>query len=126
MGDKSVAQKAHVKPGTTVAVINPVPGVVESLGLPDDVVFVDAAAARLVFVFVRDREELDDLVAPAATRLAPGSALWVFYRKGSKGAGLDMSRNDVWDAVDKLGFRPLGLVTVDDTWSAFRFKHGAQ
>ena len=37
MTDKTVAEKAHVKPGTTIAVLNPVPGVVESLGLPDDV-----------------------------------------------------------------------------------------
>jgi hypothetical protein len=27
--DKTVAQKAHVKPGATIAVINRVPGVVE-------------------------------------------------------------------------------------------------
>ncbi len=51
--EKSVAEKAHIKPGSTIAVLNQVPGVVESLGL-----------------------------------------------------------------------RPLGLVSADELWSAFRFKHG--
>jgi hypothetical protein len=37
---KTVAQKARVKPGTTIAVINRVPGIVESLGLPKGVAFV--------------------------------------------------------------------------------------
>ena len=41
MTAKSVAAKARVKPGTTVALLNSVPGVVASLGLPGDVAFVD-------------------------------------------------------------------------------------
>ena len=37
MTAKTVAQKARVKPGTTIAVLNPIPDVVESLGLPEPV-----------------------------------------------------------------------------------------
>ena len=53
MSDKSVAQKARVKPGTRIAVLNGVSGVVESLGLPEDITFVDPGDAQLVFLFVR-------------------------------------------------------------------------
>ena len=45
MPEKTVAQKGRVKPGATIAVINPVPGVVESLGLPKGVAFVKPAEA---------------------------------------------------------------------------------
>jgi hypothetical protein len=55
----TVAQKARVKPGTTIAVINRVPGIVESLGLPEGVSFVKPADAHLLFLFVRTRGELD-------------------------------------------------------------------
>ena len=85
---------------------------------------VDPSAAQLVFLFVRDRAELEALMRPAVAQLSADSAIWVFYRKGSKGAGLDMSRNDVWTIAEELGMRPLGLVSVDDTWSAFRLKRG--
>jgi len=123
MPEKTVAQKARVKPGTKVAVINRVPGIVESLGLPRDVTFVKAAgAAQLVFLFARTRDELHAKMPRAVAGLGPGAAIWVFFRKGSKGAGLDMNRDSVWAAADKLGLRPLGLLSVDDTWSAFRLR----
>ena len=59
MTSKTVAQKARLKPGTAIAVLNPVPGVVESLGLPPDTVFVDPAQAQIVFLFVTTRAELE-------------------------------------------------------------------
>jgi hypothetical protein len=123
---KSVAEKARVKPGTTIAVLNPVPGVVESLGLPADVTFVQPDRAELVFLFVTTRAELEAQMPPAVAALAPKAAIWVFYRKGSKAAGLDMSRDDIWAIADGLGMRPLGLVGVDDTWSAFRLRPAQQ
>jgi hypothetical protein len=48
---KTVAQKARVKPGTTIAVVNRVPRIVESLGLPKDVTLVNPTNAQLVFLF---------------------------------------------------------------------------
>lgn len=120
---KTVAQKAGVKPGSTVAVLNPVPGMVESLGLPEDTRFVDPTEARLVFLFASARADLERMPG-AAGGLAPGAALWVFFRKGSRAAGLDMNRDDVWAAAEKLGMRPLGIVSVDDSWAAFRLRRG--
>jgi hypothetical protein len=125
VGEKTVAEKARVRPGTTIAVLNRVPGVVETLGLPEDVTFVEPTDAQLVFLFVSTRAELEAQMPPAVTGLAPTAALWVFYRKGSKTAGLDMNRDSVWAIAEKMGMRPLGLVGVDDTWSAFRLRRGA-
>ena len=122
MPQKSVAEKARVKPGTSIAVVNPVPGIVGSLGLPPDTTFVEPAKAQLVFLFVNTRAELEDLMPPAVAGLAPGAAMWVFYRKGSRGAGLDMSRDTVWAIAERLDLRPLGLLGIDDTWSAFRLR----
>jgi hypothetical protein len=122
---KTVAQKARVKPDTTIAVINKVPGIVESLGLPKGVAFVKPAKAQLVFLFVRTRAELKALMPPAVAALGPASAIWVFFRKGSKDAGLDMNRDTVWAVAEKLDLRPLGLVGVDETWSAFRLRRAS-
>jgi hypothetical protein len=124
MAEKTVAEKGHIKPGIAIAVVRPVPGVVESMGLPEGVTFVEPTDARLVFLFVKSRAELDTLMAPAVAGLAPGADIWVFYRKGSRSAGLDMSRDDVWSIAEGMGMRPLGLVSVDDTWSAFRLRPG--
>ena len=122
MKAKSVAEKARVKPGAAIAVLNPVPAVVKSLGLPKDVRFVDPKSAQLVFLFVKSRAELEARLPPAVSKLAPTAAIWVFFRKGSKTAGLDMNRDDVWAIAERVGLSPLGLVSVDETWSAFRLR----
>jgi hypothetical protein len=122
VAEKTVAQKARVKAGTTIAVINRVPGIVESLGLPEGVAFVKPPQAQLVFLFVRTRAELKAQMPPAVAALGPASAIWVFFRKGSKDAGLDVNRDTVWAAAEELDMRPLGLVSVNATWSAFRLR----
>jgi hypothetical protein len=122
VGSKTVVQKARLKPGASIAVLDPAPGVVESLGLPPDTVFVDPAQAELVFLFVGTRAELDARMRPVVTALAPGATIWVFYRKGSRAAGLDMSRDDIWTIAEELDLRPLGLLSIDETWSAFRLR----
>lgn len=122
MPEKSVAQKAHVKPANAIAVLHPVENVVASLGLPKDIRFVPPKQAKLIFLFVPARRELETRMPAAVKALAPGSALWVVFRKGSKGQGLDMNRNDVWAVAERLGLRPVGIVSVDDTWSAFRLR----
>lgn len=125
MSDKTVAQKARVKAGATIAVINRVPRIVESLGLPEGVTFVRPARAQLVFLFVRTRAELEKLMPAAVAALGPASAIWVFFRKGSRQAGLDLNRDTVWAAAEELDMRPLGLVSVNETWSAFRLRRAS-
>jgi hypothetical protein len=75
VADKTVAQKARVKAGTAIAVINRVAGIVESLGLPEGVVFVKPARADLVFLFVRTRAELKARMPAAVAALGPASAI---------------------------------------------------
>jgi hypothetical protein len=120
--EKTVAEKARIKPGATIAVLNRVPGIVESLGLPEGVTFVEPTEAQIVFLFVSTRAELEEQMPRAVAGLAPRAAIWVFYRKGSKAAGFDMNRDSIWAIAEKMDMRPLGLVGIDDTWSAFRLR----
>jgi hypothetical protein len=75
-----------------------------------------------VFLFVRTRAELEARMPLAVGRLGPASAIWVFFRKGSRDAGLDMNRDSVWAVAEKLDMRPLGLLSIDETWAAFRLR----
>lgn len=122
MTEKTPAEKGRVKPSTTIAVLDPVPGVVESLGLSEDVAFVGPGEAQLVFLFVGTRADLEVRLPPAVAGLTTGAALWVFFRKGSKSAGLDVNRDDIWAIAERLDMRPLGLLSIDETWSAFRLR----
>lgn len=125
MATKSVAAKAGLKGGTSVAVVNRVPGLVENLGLPDDVTFVDPANARIVFLFVNTRAELESHMPQVVSVLSRRAVVWVFFRKGSKAAGLDMNRDTVWSVAERLNLRPIGLLSVDEEWSVFRLRPAA-
>ena len=122
MTHKTVAEKAHIRPGTRIAVLDRVPGIVESLGLPADVTFVDPIDAQLVFLFVKTRAELEVRMPEGVAALASTAVIWIFFRKGSKAAGLDMNRNSIWAIAERLGMRPIGIVSIDDDWSAFRLR----
>ena len=43
-------------------------------------------------------------------------------KPGTTIAGLDMNRDSVWAIAERLDLRPLGLVSVDETWPAFRLR----
>jgi hypothetical protein len=60
----------------------------------------------------------DKTVAQKA-RVKPDATIAV---KGSKDAGLDMNRDTVWGVAENLDMRPLGILGVDETWSAFRLR----
>jgi hypothetical protein len=122
VSDKTVAQKGRIKAGSTIAIINRVPGIVETLGLPADVAFVKPADAQLVFLFARKRSQLESLMPRAVAALGRSAAIWVFFRKGSRDAALDMNRDTVWAVAERLGMRPLGLLSIDKVWSAFRLR----
>jgi hypothetical protein len=124
VSEKTPAQKGRIGPGARIAVLNPVLDVVDALGLPADASLTTAEEADVVLLCVNDRAELEALVPEAVSGLREEAVLWVLFRKGSTGAGHDMSRNDVWAVAEGLGMRPLGLLSVDDTWSAFRLRLG--
>jgi hypothetical protein len=54
--------------------------------------------------------------------LVPGAAVWVLFRKGGRSAGVEVSRDDIWSLAEGLRLRPLGSLSIDETWSAFRLR----
>lgn len=122
MSEKSVAEKARLKPDATIALVDADRHVVDALGLPESVTVTEPEAAQHVFLFSRSRAEFESRLPGIVAALTPGAALWVFFRKGSKAAGFDLTRDVIWADAERLGLRPLGLMSVDATWSVFRLR----
>jgi hypothetical protein len=127
MSEKTVAAKMRIKPGATLALVYAPPGIGESLDLPADVTFVDELrGADHVLVFVSKRAEVEERIPATVKAIGPTTDYWVIFRKGSKAAGLDMSRDTIWEVASALGMRPLGVITVNDAWAGFHLKKPAQ
>jgi hypothetical protein len=97
----------------------------EKLGeVPEGVSFVESRAEPVdfIYVFVRDRGELEKNLKGLKRLLKPKGLIWVSYPKGSSGVKTDINRDSIWAYARTVGVEAVSQVSVDDTWSAMRLK----
>ncbi|HEX2680975.1 MAG TPA: hypothetical protein VHQ03_06745, partial [Candidatus Dormibacteraeota bacterium] len=83
-----------------------------------------------VILFVKDADELRRLGPPAIRACKPNGLLWISYPKGGKTTkATDLPATPWWVQRDVLGevtsvkgYKPVSFVSVDETWTALRFK----
>ena len=118
---KSNAEKLGIKPGAAVAVRNAPGGGLGPLGeLPEGATTTDTPAdADVVLLFADDsaqlRRDAPELFATAGEK----TKIWIAYRKGKVS---DLGRDTVMPAFVDLGWHGVSLVSLDETWSAGRFR----
>jgi hypothetical protein len=66
-------------------------------------------------------------VAKAAKKyiklLEPDAVSWMAYpKKTSKKYTAEITRDSGWSAIGELGYEGVSIVSIDDDWSAFRFR----
>ncbi|MGE5134366.1 MAG: hypothetical protein ACM32E_15870 [Gemmatimonadota bacterium] len=111
-----LAAKLQIKPGQSVAVLNPPPGVT----LPASTSGAEPQAADAVIGFAIHRDDLDRL-GPVIGAARDGRLAWVGYPKGGK-LGTDLNRDLLARALAAQDIQPVRQVSIDDTWSALRFR----
>jgi len=119
MAARSVAEKLLIKPGTTLwssddarlELVEPLPAGVRRVDAPEQ--------AATALVFADDAASLRDLLATHQERFARPDVLWVAYPKGNR---TDINRDSLWPILSELGLRPVTQVSIDQVWSALRFR----
>ena len=111
-----LAAKLQIKPGQSVVILNSPPGVTLPAGAPGT----EPQAADAVIGFAVRRDDLSALSpvigAARADRLA-----WIGYPKGGK-LGTDLNRDLLAGALAAQGIEPVRQISIDETWSALRFR----
>jgi len=118
-------KKLGIKPKQRITLVNAPNEYREQLGeLPADVELATTLNGTfdLVHVFVKNKAEIDQFAPAAIQAVKPGGLLWFSYPKKSAKMPTDISRDVGWDAVSNAGWRPVTLISIDDVWSAFRFR----
>lgn len=119
--DKTLKGKLKIKPEHSLLVLNSPQGYVQST---------DKADTRLsptgrydaIQVFVKDKTELEGYAPKVLRALNDGGLLWVSYPKKTSSIKSDLTRDNGWDSLTSKGYEGVSLVSVDDDWSAFRFR----
>jgi len=126
MPEKTIAQKMFVKPGMKILFVNAPQGYAARIGLPKNVKVAKASTAPVDFVqvFVANEKELKAQLPKLKKMLAPNGMLWVSYLKSTAKTKTDINRDTIHAYGKTLGLDGVSLISLDDDWSAMRFKVG--
>lgn len=73
--------------------------------------------------FAVTQSELDQLSAGLAAAAQGDAVLWICYPKGtSRRYKCEFNRDSGWKVLGAAGFEPVGMVAIDEDWSALRFR----
>jgi len=124
MSDKPLSQRLQIKPGRSFCLINEPDGFLDAIKpLPEGSRFVPTGEkADVVQVFVSGMEDFKSRLPAAIDALIPGGILWVTYPKLTSKLAADINRDTIWKYIITLGWKAVGLIAVDETWSALRMK----
>ena len=125
MGTTELVQKLRMQPGQRVLVLNPPAGYMEGLApLPAGLAVEEMPAGKYDFVhlFVKDQAELEQFGPIALEAAAYDGLLWISYPKMSSKVKTDLTRDRGWDVLTGAGLRPVTQVSIDETWSALRYR----
>jgi hypothetical protein len=124
MPDPTLAKKLQIKPGYRVLVLDAPDGYAALLGVPDGGEVAHRAKGLYDVVQVFAVKKADALRrAPAALKaLKPGGILWICWPKGSAHVPTDLNRDILYRAMLEIGLQAVSNVSIDETWSALRFR----
>ena len=125
MADAALAKKLQIKSGFHALVLDAPDGYVASLrDVSAGVVIAHRAKGHfdLVLLFVRKDADVAKRVPVATRSLKPGGILWICWPKGTSKVATDLNRDILREACVAHGLQAVASVSIDDTWSALRFK----
>lgn len=121
-----LAAKLQIKPDMSLGIFN---APEENSSLPDDLPVAitnpgDAARGSLdaLLFFVPNRAELEQFAPQVLPLIRYDGLLWLAYPKKTGKIKSDITRDEGWDVVNQEGLRPIRQISIDETWSALRFR----
>ena len=123
-----LARRLLIRDGSRVLLVNQPDDYASALGpLPEGASLTESTEEGefdVIHLFVRNSGELEQHLGAALHAAAGDSkpALWISYPKTTSGVETDLTRDRGWEALRLAGWRPVTQVSVDEVWSALRFR----
>ena len=77
-----------------------------------------------MIAFILASTDVERIGSACIHNLSNDGKLWLAYPKGtSLRYTTDISRDSGWQAVEEIGFKRVSQVSIDDDWSALRFRN---
>lgn len=116
-------KKLQIKSGARLWLINVPQALAEELSAGAEVEIVHESDSRDGVIAFFDSVEEVPIVIPRILQSMPEDGLlWVAYRKGPQAKTAGLNRDTGWQPLEAAGWRPVRQVSIDEDWSALRFR----
>ena len=125
MNASGLARKLGIKPGMAVLLKDSPADFGAALSKSADGINVSKTSAKkvdCVIAFVRSKADVETAAPPAFSAIEEDGLLWFAYPKKSSGMKSDLSRDSGWGPVFAAGFDSVAQISIDETWTGFRFR----
>lgn len=79
---------------------------------------------KFVLCFVLNHEDLVRLIPSIISNLEDDALFWIAYpKKSSKQFKTDLTRDNGWELLGSYGYEQVTLISLNDDFSIFRFRH---
>ena len=83
----------------------------------------EAASVDFSLAFVTQLAEVEHIAQAVGAKARGDAVIWFAYPKGtSKKYRCEFNRDTGWEALGRAGFEPVRQVSIDEDWSALRFR----
>ncbi len=117
-----------MKPARRIAIINPPEGYENQFGSAAGNIAVhkeSKSSFDFIQIFAGSARELERQTPKILRIIQPEGVLWVSYPKLSSAQKSNLSRDKCREIMRKFGCRPVSQISIDEVWSAMRFKLAA-
>jgi hypothetical protein len=105
-------------PGELSGLMSSFPADVSKISNPEEISLI-----KFAMVFVLSQKAVDEVLPHIMNKLEGDSVLWFCYpKKSSKKYSCDFDRDHGWEGLGKHGFEPVKIVSLDNDFSALRFR----
>jgi hypothetical protein len=123
--DDKLAKKLRLQDGLKVLVLNAPQEYLDWIDQWSERIFLETrpdGKYDFVHVFIRDSGDYDDLCPMAMDAISYDGLFWMSYPKKSSKVKSDLSRDILWEMMNQTELRPVTQISIDETWSALRFR----
>jgi hypothetical protein len=113
-------KKLGIVEGSTLALVNAPPGVID--GLPPEVTVKRQARGKadVVVAFFTERRDFERRLEALGRMIYPSGGVWVAWPKRTSGQATTMHEDVVREVALPLGLVDNKVCAIDETWSALR------
>lgn len=124
MTEKTILEKLQLKPGRTMAILNPPAGYLEKAGtIPSGAAVThDPVPSLIIQVFITSQQQLEEQFERLAPLVARDGMLWITYPKLTSKLKGEIHRDSINSYAQAHGWKGIAMIAVDENWSALRLK----